>query len=199
MMTPFFTHRSDGLITGIGQCLTEYLEQQSLNGNTAVAGYADPRLNYVFDGEICEYTAEELQAKNNLPDGWVWKMPERVAVDMRTMQGTKDKVWGKVKADRTTAELAHITVNGSVYDSNKEQISGAVQLALLAKMSGQPFEIGWTLADNTTKMHNADEMIAVGVALGQRVSMVYDAARLLRAQIADATTIEELDAMTWTF
>lgn len=43
-----------------------------------------PNTHYVRDGAIHAYTAAELQTLNNLPQGFVWKMPERLAIDMRT-------------------------------------------------------------------------------------------------------------------
>jgi hypothetical protein len=38
------------------------------------------------DYSVREYTAEENWELSNLKEGWVWKMPERIAVDTRTTE-----------------------------------------------------------------------------------------------------------------
>lgn len=197
MRTRFFTYAATSEITGSGVCQTEFLDQQGLNGDTAIAGEADPEKHYYLNGEVCSYTDEELAVKKSLPTGWAWKMPERIAVDMRDMDAVRRQAWERIKKARKAAELAPFTHAGSMYDANKEQIGGAAQMALLAQLSEQPFSIDWTLRDNSTKTHSAAEMIAVGVALGKHVSDIYDAGRVLREQITAATTPAELDAIQW--
>lgn len=113
------------------------------------------------------------------------------------LPNARTQAWSRIKQLRTEAELSSFTCDGSVYDSNKEQIMGAVQLAILAQMTSQPFSISWTLKDNTSKTLNAAQMIAVGLALGQKISAIYDTGRLLRIQIDAATTNTELDAIVW--
>ena len=196
-MTPFFTHRPDGLITGSGHCFTEYLAQQGLNGDIAVAGIADPLNQYLQDGEVRTYTEVELQAKNNLPQGWAWQMPERIAVDMRGLDGAKAQAWERIKQSRIVAEGSDFFCNGDAYQSDKERISGAVQMALMAQLYSMPYSIDWTLSDNTVKTLDAAGMIAVGLALGLHINTVFSVGRDLRTQIETATTIAEIDAIGW--
>jgi hypothetical protein len=42
--------------------------------------------HYVHGKNICQYTKKELENKTSLASGWTWKMPERIAVDLRTDQ-----------------------------------------------------------------------------------------------------------------
>jgi hypothetical protein len=153
--------------------------------------------NYVLNDAICEYTESELNSKNNLPKGFIWKMPERIAVDMRLLNEAKEQKWATLKDARTAAESAPFICDGSVYQADKERISGAVQLALLAQLAGQPFTIDWTLSDNTVRTLDAAQMIAVGVAMGTSVSAIFGTARSLREQLDAATTIVEVDAIGW--
>jgi hypothetical protein len=41
------------------------------------------RTDYMRHGKKHTYTPEEQHAKDNLPIGWVWKMPERIPFDPR--------------------------------------------------------------------------------------------------------------------
>lgn len=114
-----------------------------------------------------------------------------------TFTTAKVRAWARVKQSRTIAELLPFEYNGDLYDSNKEQIMGAVQLAVISQLAGQPFSIDWTLRNNTSRTLDAPGMINVGVALGQRISSIFDTGRTLRDQIEAATTVAELDAIVW--
>lgn len=114
-----------------------------------------------------------------------------------TLQAAKDRAWAAIKAARTAAEEGTFVFDGGVYQADVVRINGAVQLAVLAKARGTPFTETWTLEDNTTRMLNADEVIALGLALGQYVSDVFATGRALRDRINAATTIEEVQAIGW--
>lgn len=198
-MISFFTVGAFGAITGSGACQDDALDQQGIGGDTAVAGVASSRTQYydIAGQSVRDYTDAEIAVKNTLLPGWAWKMPERIAVDIRDLDAAKLQAWERIKTSRSQAEMSPFTHDGASYDASKEQISGAVQMALLAQLSGAPFSINWTLRDNTTKAHTAAEMIAVGVALGTHVAVVYDTGRILREQINAAVSNTELDAINW--
>jgi len=117
-----------------------------------------------------------------------------------TLESVKDRKWSEIKINRLAKEYGGFTYDGSQFDSDEDstrRIVGATTLAALAKNSGQPFSIDWTLADNSVKTLNADSMIGVGEALGQYVSSIHAISRLLRDQIENATTIEEVAEIHW--
>ena len=114
--------------------------------------------------------------------------------------GYAEKTWERIKAAREAAESSGFLYNGVLFDSDPvsiQRISGAVSLAMLAQAAGQPFSQTWTVADNTTMELDAAGMLAVGVALGTHISVIFEKARDKRAAIATATTADELDAITW--
>lgn len=81
---------ASGRILFVGEVPKSMLE---LQGDHVVVGAADPRIHYVDlgTGQVRAYTDEEQQAKDALPVGWIWKLPERVAMDLRsTEQREKD-------------------------------------------------------------------------------------------------------------
>ena len=70
-------------------------------------------------------------------------------------------------------------------------------MAIIAKSASTAFSVNWILADNTTRTLNADQMIAVGVTLGNIVDNIYDTAYGLRTKIENTKTISDADAITW--
>jgi hypothetical protein len=117
--------------------------------------------------------------------------------DARSLDEAKIQAWDRIKAARAAAETAPLTVEGRTFDAtdiSQRQIAGAVQLALIA---GPTFTVDWTLADNTSATLTQAEIIAVGVALGQRTAAVYSIGRGLRAQIESAITVDQVDSVSW--
>lgn len=129
--------------------------------------------------------------------GLSWDDQTAQWVDVRDLDTIKAAQWETIKAARSVAEYGGFAWDGSPFDSDpasQQRIIGASQLATLNPLA---FEIDWTLADNTVRTLNATEMNAVGIALGQHVNAQYVHARVLRQQIADATTREQVEAVVW--
>lgn len=114
-----------------------------------------------------------------------------------TLEAAKDRAWTSIKAARAAAEEGNFTYDGGLYQADKVRINGAVQLAVLAKSSGAPFSETWTLVDNTTRTLSADQVIQLGIALGQYVSELYAKGRALRQQINEAGTVDAVQAINW--
>jgi hypothetical protein len=86
-------------------------------------------------------------------------------------------------------------------DSNsrsREFLNGAAQLALMAKLAGNPFSVDWTLADNSTVTLDADQMIAAAAAVAAHVDAMQQRGRALKSRIDDAGTLAEIEAVVWT-
>lgn len=114
-----------------------------------------------------------------------------------TLQGARDRAWAAIKVARAIAEEGNFIYDGGSYQADKVRINGAVQLAVIAKSSGAAYSETWTLTDNTTRQLDADQVIALGLALGQFVSGLYATGRALREQINQAETIEAVHAIGW--
>ena len=105
-----------------------------------------------------------------------------------------------IKSARDNFEYGSFTWDGSVFDSNRDsqaRLMGLVSLAQMALATATPFEIDWTLADNTTRTLSAMDALGIGQALGTHVQTAHVTARGLKALVAAATTIEEVDAIAW--
>lgn len=193
----FVIYDDVGNILQHGSCPSDVLDKQASSGRNVLAGDGTYDKHYVLNGAIVPYSDAELQAKNNLAQGFVWKMPDRATVDTRNLDAAKVQAWERIKISRAVAEVAPFVCGGATYDRDLARISGAVQLALLANLSGSPFSVAWTLADNTVKTLDGPGMIAVGEALGVKTQSIFDTARQLRDQINAATTVTQVDAIVW--
>lgn len=77
-------------------------------------------------------------------------------------------------------------------DSSIKKINGAVTMAILSQMSAQPFELVWTLADNSTVTLDAEAAIAMGMAVAQHVDACHQHARLLKEAADEAESFADL-------
>ena len=131
------------------------------------------------------------------PETWLtWDTAAMQWVDPRDLAAHKAAKWEEIKGARSEAEYAGFVWDGSPFDSDplsQQKIIGASQWAGL----NPAFVIDWTLADNTVRSLNSQQMQQVGQALGVHVNTVYDKGRTLRQQIESATTIPEVDAIHW--
>ncbi len=120
-----------------------------------------------------------------------------ISANATDLAKAKARAWSRIKASRAAAETAPLTVAGRTFDAtdvSQRQIAGAVQLALIA---GPAFTVDWTLADNTSATLTQAEIVAVGVALGQRTAAIYATGRALRSQIEACATVAGADAVVW--
>lgn len=188
--------KATGEIVKFGSCTESVLKLMQTDTVATIEGRCDDTY-YVSNGVVLPYTTAELISKVTLPQGFAWKMPERIAIDTRTLASAQSQAWERIKATRTIKESLPFTCNNSVYDSNIPKISGAALSALMAQLSSTPFSIDWTLLDNTVKTLDASGMIAVGNAQASAINSVYETARTLRSAIQACTTNAQADAITW--
>lgn len=116
------------------------------------------------------------------------------------LQEVRAAKWNEIKQARDAAEFGGFTWDGSRFDSDSEsqsRIQGAAQLATLAQLASQTFSVDWTLQDNTVRTLSGADMIAAGTAMGQHIMAVHAIGRVLRAQIEEATTLGEVEAVQW--
>lgn len=193
----FAKYDSVGNILYTGEVPDSMIELQKALGNIYVGDILSQDAQYIKDGKLHTYTSNELLAKLNLQPGWVWKMPERIALDTRGLEDAKTIARARVKAARSVAERSNFMYNGNMYQVDKLRIPSAVILALTAKLANQPYTTTWTTANNLPVLLDADGMIALGVAQGNHISNIFDTGRNLYTAIENAATKEEVDSINW--
>lgn len=151
-------------------------EYHDLIAGTPVRKPLQPSQNHVFD-----YATKQ------------WKDP-------RTIEDLKSSKRAEIKQDRTQAEYLGFTWSSYVFDSDavsQSRINGAVTLAMIAIQAAVPYEVVWTLADDSRLTLSSQELLLVGLALGQHVQANFNKGQLLQTQIDAALTKEEVEAIVW--
>ena len=92
--------------------------------------------------------------------------------------------WTEAKAHRD-----HVSTSGCITPlgrvdtdaDSQRKIVGAATAALIARTVGQPFTVNWTMQDNSVVPHDADQMIAMGMAVVAFLGACQDAGTAVRA------------------
>lgn len=110
----------------------------------------------------------------------------------------KTELRARINAERDRQETLPFTYLGKRFDADERSVSrimGAVQAAQAALAAGAPFSVDWACADNTTLTLDAQQMLALQVALAQRVRAVHMHARALKADVDAAASLDDLAAI----
>lgn len=118
----------------------------------------------------------------------------------RTLEQVKTDKREQINSMRDNLEQSGFPYLDKVIDSNPvsvQRITVAVQAAQAAIGAGQPFAITWTCQDNSTLDLDAVGMMGMPVALAMFANTLHETARAKKELIDAATTIEEVEAVTW--
>ena len=180
--------KDSGRITSVGTtCFPELLETPEQGVLTHIT--ADIGNDYVHQGEI--------HHKGDRPsNAHIFDYTTKQWVDPRSLEDHKTAQWALIKAARSEAEFGGFTWDGSIFDS--DQVSQArIQGAVLLVTSNPDFVVDWTLADNTIRSLTADDLTAISQALGEHTSLQHTRARNARALLDQATTLSEVQAVSF--
>jgi hypothetical protein len=114
------------------------------------------------------------------------------------VEGNAPILWEEVRAIRADKVDGGATTPFGRVDTDKlarTNISGAALSAVIAQGASAPYSVEWTLADNSSVVLNAAEMIGLGLAVMQHVDACYNRARALRNLINAAPDMAELLAI----
>jgi hypothetical protein len=120
--------------------------------------------------------------------------------DLRTLDQVKATRWSEVKRHRDLLEASGFPYLGKRIDSDSrsvQRINTVVQAAQAAAGVGQPFAVVWTCADNSPLSLDAVAVLGMPVALAQYANDLHQTCKTLRAQIQDATSTAEVEAIAW--
>jgi len=95
-------------------------------------------------------------------------------------------------ADKTTS----LGVFGST-ESDNNKLSIAIQVTQLAAAAGQPAECGYKTADGVWSIYTLAQLEQIALEIAAQVIPAYEKESGLVAQIDAATTVEEVESITW--
>lgn len=112
------------------------------------------------------------------------------------LQAAKYARWEAMKVARDAAEVSGVIYDGVEYDTDPMSVQRITGACLQANVD-PTMTWDWTAADNSVVTLDAAQMVALGTAVAAHVSACHAHSRTLRDQINAATTIAEVDAVTW--
>ena len=121
-------------------------------------------------------------------------------VDPRTLGDHKSAKWKEIKRQRDVAEFATFTYNNMEFDGDfdaQRRLASYISVSKSSIAAGQPFEAEFTLANNTNVTLTAQDFVGIELAKVQAVAATFNHASALRAQIDAATTVQEVESITW--
>lgn len=121
-------------------------------------------------------------------------------VDPRTLDDHKSAKWKEIKRQRDVAEFATFTYNNMEFDGDldaQRRLAAYISVSKSSIAAGQPFEAEFTLANNTNVTLTAQDFVGIELAKVQAVAATFNHASALRAQIDAATTVQEVESITW--
>lgn len=126
---------------------------------------------------------------------WDWAEKSWV-VDI---SAAKENRWAAIKAKRDAREFGAFGWCGHEFDGDRDsqrRLNLSLMKAKAAVDAGGDWSVEWTLADNTVITLSAADVISVVEALGDNIDAAHEWARQKRAQIEEATTIDQIIAIS---
>ena len=149
---------------------------------------------YVFPIAFKIQTLDDVETLITLP-GAPFEGATLVSDDATEFQRKKANIKAALKQARDTAEWSGVYTPLGRVDSDpvsQRKVSGA---ALMASIVGASFAVDWRMADNSVVTHDHDQIIAMGIAVGQHVAACQAHKNTVDAQVEAALNVEELELL----
>lgn len=120
--------------------------------------------------------------------------------ETRTVDSAKAAKKTKILEWRNDYEYSWFMWGALKFNADKDaqmRLQGALQLANMSIASNTNLAIDWTLYNGTVVTLTAPDFIAISQALASHVMSAHSIARTLLAQAEAATTLPEVDAVSW--
>jgi hypothetical protein len=189
-------YNPDGSIAQIVGCTEKDRDLQFIPDGGAILLVDDDvdwSTHYIRDGAAVAFPPRPSRFHKFSYSRFEWEDP-------RTIEERQDARWAQLKIARDAAEFGGFLWEGLLFDSNQisqQRIGAACQEASSALALNVPFFKNWTLADNSTVPLSAEQMMSVGLALGNHVGTVHAKGRELRERLYAANSIEGIEAIVW--
>ncbi|BCS54051.1 DUF4376 domain-containing protein [Geobacter sp. SVR] len=153
--------------------------------------------------DTVEVDEEDLRAFATEHGRWKWDGSARVAYETSaeySLQKAKSARRSEITDARNEEEVAPVMYLGKTFDADTTSIMRmmvVVQAAQMSLAAGQPFEVTWTCADNTTTDLDAAQMIGLMNVIMLRGETLHNKARDLKSRIDEASTLEDVKSIGW--
>lgn len=210
-MTKFTAYDKDtGVILSTGELSDETLEWQITQGLHAVLDANLSSKTHYIDVSNAqhtprEYTDDEKAALAGLAPGWVWQMPERVAVDQRTLDATRAAKVAEMSAACAAAILDGFPSSAlgaehtyPAKPTDQTNLAGSILDSLIAGPGDWVTPFWCAGADGAWdfRMHTAAQIQQVGRDGKAAILAAMTRNEALRAQIMESS-IAQIDEIHW--
>lgn len=186
---PYSVIDANGRVVSYGRAL----EPPAVDGCAVIESEA-PSLSHYREADA--WVAIPTQPSRHHVFDWVTKE----WTDARTLQDLQATKWAEIKRHRDDAEFAPFTYNAMEFDGDlnaQRRLGSYISVSKSALAAGDPFSAEFILADNTVVTLSAQDFVGIELAKVQAVAAAFAHATALRSQIEAATTVAEVDAVTW--
>ncbi len=163
--------------------------------------------DYVRHGYYPIRTEEGDPADTKKQVGWEYVLDEARGVmrkvaryETKSVEEYAEDLAAKVKKKRTTHARKPVTHDGYKYDADVEaqqKLTGKLTYAQAAgKDTDSTWSVGWKTAGNDFVQLSYDDLAAVVQTVNNQIQAAYNREAELLAQVEQATTIEELKAIS---
>lgn len=183
----------------VGSYIGEHIKPLKIKTLRIYFGYWAPELYETIESKVNSHP-EWLGIENSPNDFSYWDYSTSKWVDIRSIDIIKEEKWKQIKLSRSEALFAPLITPFGTFDATmtaQKSITDAILLLQTLQQLGTPTTIDFTLADNTTTTLTTEQLVQVGILLGQRTQEIYSHGRILRNMIDMATTATEVENITW--
>lgn len=150
---------------------------------------------------LVEYTAAELAEKAKVVSGWKWQMPQRVAVDLRSLSDLKLAKNAQINAARLAASRTSFIFNGKAIacdELSRSDIDGINGTVSLNQAMPSNWVGGWKAMDNTyVSIPDVATWKLFYGAMVDKGTANFAHAQQLKGRLATASSAAEVAAITW--
>jgi hypothetical protein len=148
--------------------------------------------------EVCAYTLEQLNVKNNKPGFYYsWDIESLSWQDARALNSIKQEQIANIKEQALIAVNNDLVVNNMTFKSSLEIRAELAQELALAQAEGASYSLEWEFADGTPVTLTGVQVRNLLRAMSTRASTIRTKLRNKLQLINAATTKEEVEAVTW--
>ena len=188
-------NKETGKIRGITVCNEDSKLNQCLDSEWFIEGSFDPFTHYM------DVEKNEVRAMPPSPsENHIFDYNTKDWIDPRTLDDHKSAKWKEIKRQRDVAEFTTFTYNNMEFDGDldaQRRLAAYISVSKSSIAAGQPFEAEFTLANNINVTLTAQDFVGIELAMVQAVAATFNHASALRAQIDAATTVQEVESITW--
>lgn len=184
-------------LDGIGIYISSWPSENSRKSNSNPVAYAYEKVlidNLENSKTIISDIVSNLTSTGYLQGG---SPVEELSTNL---QIAKTQKWTIIKSKKYLKEYGGFTWNNYIFDSDETSQSKILTAVIMAQQSiieNKSFSVSWTLKDNSVQNFSAQDMVAIGQSMANHIFNTHQTAEGLREQIDQATTVQEVNSITW--